>query len=658
MSKLDTSGLHAGLGEKVLRVLDKHQTLPSWGMLAGQAVSSALDEVLGLGDPVYNDIDWFVSDKQWEPTGGGYFKGYVAPDYKSRRVSRQVRYSTMEEVYTDSYERTLCVAERHLYSVAHACEDGLLNKVAVSWAYDPVKTRNRALDLIRVFDINSVQVGVDLASGLLTWTPAYEEFLRSRQLKLLSTFTPVQSLLRFLKKTGELKNVYANKELALDLVTQMVRANEGLGVLRAARVAAFAEGKTLVEPKTTRKLVAATPELDQQLKGEWVSCGDGLFNAPLSIGKKYRDIYERFADELEPVFQLTERPRGNLWLCSTRKSTPSTSVSVLPMITLGHDTTAAAFHEQQTLPAGKRTARRRSLFQDFLSRFNTPASAYQKMTYQRAYVLQGDAYLEGLDSERAVVELSNVAREHPEFFLAAAALPLAEQLEAMRTMRKHFKKNNLPEAWGVLRAVGSRQLKAWLQDEALVQSAFKALEGTKEPLTSALPLPQRVGDIFVMELLSQYELNREGLRMSHCVAGYGPSVSGHRCRIVSFRGGPKSTDCATGEWVFAEDRKLEPHQTLDNDQHMWPLQLSLVQLQTFGNKAPNEALVQAEMQVRQQLNEWLYLNPLEGWELLRPGEHARTVRTRSQLAVVLEPVVPRRAPEPAYALEAEQDIPF
>lgn len=658
MSKLDRLGLHAGLGERVLQVLDKHQTLPSWGILAGQAVASALDEVLGTGDPVYNDIDWFVSDKQWEPTGAGYFKGYVAPDYKSRRVSQQVRYSTLEEVYTDSYERTLCVAERHLYSVVHACEDGLLNKVAVSWAYDPVKSRNRALDLIRVFDINSVQVSVDLASGLLTWTPAYEEFLRSRQLKLLTTFTPVQSLLRFLKKTGELKGVYANKALALDLVTQMVRSNEGLSELRQARVDAFTEGKTLVEPTTLRNLVSATPELSQSLKGEWLSCGNGLLNAPLSIGKKYRDIYERFANELEPVFQLTERPRGNLWLCSTRKSTPSTSVPVHPLIPLGHDTKTPAFHEQQTLPAGKRTLRRRSLFQDFLSRFNTGESAFKQRAYQRAFVLQGDAYLDGLDSERAIVELFNVANEHSEFFWATAALPFCEQFEAMRTLRKHFKKQDLPEAWGVLREVGSRQLKAWLQDESLVHSAFKALEGTKAPLTRALPLANRVGDISVVELISQHDLNREGLRMSHCVAGYGPSVSGHRCRIVSFRGGPKATDCATGEWVFSESQKLEPHLTLANGQHVWPLQLSLAQLRTFGNKSPGDALIQAEIQVRQQLNEWLKLNPLEGWELLRPGRHAQTAATRRREAAGCEQRAPRIASEQAHALAEGFDLPF
>lgn len=627
MSKFNDSVLVPELGPRVLDVLSRYQSLPNWGLLAGQAVASAIDEVLGTGTPVYNDIDWFVPQEEWDRDDQGRFRRLVQAERRAKRVGTQVHYKALEELESDGYERTMCLAERSLYTVMHAEDQGMLNKVALAWDYSTSARRNeRPFDLIQVFDTNNVQASVDLATGLLTVTPAYREFFRTRQLKLDSTFTPIQSLLRFLKKVDELPGVYANVAVTQDLVTRLVRANEGSRDLNQLRHDAFSAGKVFVDPTDLQQLVKKDREALEGVRGSWLQTGAGLHDAPLSFGPKYRALYERFADQLDPVFSLTERKRGRLWLCSVRETPPAKTFALGALMKGSPPKRVARFHAQQLAPQGKLVTKRRALFEAYLGLLSEP---HVRKECMEAYMALGDDYLVGLDSERTMKELAKVADSHTEFFWATVALPLAEQIETMRTLRRYFKKFDLPEAWGVLRGLGSRQLKLWLTDEALVQAKFKELEGTKEPMVAPLGLPHRVNDVEVVDLVSQYDLNREGAKMSHCVAGYGPSVARNQCRIISFRSGPRATDWATAEWTFTEDRKATPLESFDNDKHIYPLKVSLSQLRSHANTVPSEALQAAEQEVRREFDAWLLSAGKAAWDQLKPGQYLQRVKTLS-----------------------------
>lgn len=628
MSKLDDSVLTPELGHQVLQVLSRHQALPEWGLLAGQSVASAIDEILGTGLPVYNDIDWFVPVNDWTRDDQGRSQRYLAPDYKGKLVGGRVSYTVTEEVESDGYSRTIAVAERALYSIDHAENDRLLNKVAVNWAWSHRKDQNKPLDLIRVFDTNNVQAAVDLETGQLTVSPAYRDFFRTRQLKLVSVYTPVQSLMRFLKKADELKgSAYADRDRAVDLISRMVRMNEGPQALTELRRRAFKSGAPFLDKRELHKARVKEPYVTGKRMSEWVRAGEGLYDAPLSFGRKYLPYYERFADFLDPVFQLTERKQGKLWLCTGRTDPKPSTFALGQLHQFVNPNSVARFHEEQSLPVGKLVGKRRELFELFMSLVNED---HKKTHYFRMYGLLGDAFLDGFDSERAARELARVVDEHTEFFWAAVALPLARQIEAMRTLRRYFKQYDLPEAWGVLRTVSSNRLETWLIDEGLIVQEFKALEGTKEPYVPAMPLLTKVGNVEVHECLSQYDLNREGTKMGHCVAGYGSSVQTRRCRIVSFRSGPKATDWATAEWVFDEDKLNEPLEDLGNDKAMYPLKTRQIQLRSHANTAPAAHLKEAEETVRAAFDAWLVEQGRAAWEFLKPGsyEQMKADRTR------------------------------
>lgn len=61
------------------------------------------------------------------------------------------------------------------------------------------------------FDINSVQVGLDLATQRLVYTGEYASFLCDRELRIVNTYTPVQSAVRALSKS-ELGACYFNQD--------------------------------------------------------------------------------------------------------------------------------------------------------------------------------------------------------------------------------------------------------------------------------------------------------------------------------------------------------------------------------------------------------------------------------------------------------------
>src|SRR3546814_2622089 len=85
-------------------------------------------------------------------------------------------------------------------TVIRSYRDRFVNQVAIDglgW-----QSRNgRALSplqvLIQSFDLNCTQVGVDLSTGRLEWSPAFEAFIRSRQLEISNVQTPHHTIMRY-----------------------------------------------------------------------------------------------------------------------------------------------------------------------------------------------------------------------------------------------------------------------------------------------------------------------------------------------------------------------------------------------------------------------------------------------------------------------------
>jgi hypothetical protein len=154
-----------GLGKRVLALLQSKHALPEEGVIAGQSVASAIDELYKLTPPVYNDIDVFLSAPQWQSQTGEDVVNYRA-GFRSRILGTVAYKAEKIEVMPAEYSRVFLISDRHLYTVVKARTDGLINRVWVSWSlYELNRERNgpraaagvaaeRAITLIAGFDLN------------------------------------------------------------------------------------------------------------------------------------------------------------------------------------------------------------------------------------------------------------------------------------------------------------------------------------------------------------------------------------------------------------------------------------------------------------------------------------------------------------------------
>lgn len=145
-----------------------HQDEMGDGMIAGQAVASAIYDLFGLGyGSIYNDVDLFYQ---------------VTPDVMRANPEKwQVKdYMASKVVQLDNV--------------------GMYNLI---WIGNPVPYSAFA-EHLDVFDLNCVQCGIDLKDGSLVWTPAFEEFIATGRVLANERSCPARALLRYCKKKAEM----------------------------------------------------------------------------------------------------------------------------------------------------------------------------------------------------------------------------------------------------------------------------------------------------------------------------------------------------------------------------------------------------------------------------------------------------------------------
>lgn len=242
--------LHAGMGGAVLDFLRQRQALPDQGIVAGQAVASALLALWGDDQrqgPV-NDVDVFLPVTQAQ----AYQRETEARARTERNPSVDIRGES-----TRASGSNTC---RHL-RIAHTGDDGLLNLVEICADADPLRPQEHcvvtpgsdewhlfpdgitALDVIRTFDFNAVACGIDLRDGALVWLPEFERFVQTGgELEIMDRSSPQTTLARLLKKTSEMPWLACDRELLAQQCISGMRAlwiqRNGLG-MPAAHAATF-----------------------------------------------------------------------------------------------------------------------------------------------------------------------------------------------------------------------------------------------------------------------------------------------------------------------------------------------------------------------------------------------------------------------------------
>jgi hypothetical protein len=627
------------MGERVLKTLGRCASLPSSGIVAGQAVASAIDEVLGLASPVYNDIDIFMNNEEWRalwPTDIERLETrepwYQRPENgREQHTLFASRVSYMDEPTLDSddYSRKLSVAQRELYSIGQTRTEGKLNFVRVEWSDsvtrqlaemqgDELLARSGEASqmnwLTKVFDMNCTQAAVNLATGQLHVSNHFEKFIRSRQLQVVTGFTPVHSLLRYLKKRDELE-VYGDDAMHMRLMRMLVQRSQGEEAVAQVRRRMMVQGNPEFTDEDVREEQRRRKLKDDGYRDQ--RTGTGRHGEPLSFGRKYFDLYVKHQKLLNQHFLLTRHAKKDLWLLTSKNA----DNEYCAWADYQSPTVVALQFAEKSLAPSKAVAAMEAGFEELCAAFE---DVYFRTTLRRARNQMGRAYMEGMQDENNRKRWLAVVPEHPEFFWATVALPFQVQLEVIRRLRKSFKKLGMPQPWGTLSGYYSHTVEHLLNNEEAWEEFVNQHAGTFEPLCTPLPLPEKIGDVVVRELTTSRDLQIEGLRQHHCVGGYSVSVSGGGCRIVSLILGEASDQRSTMQ--MSVDVDYEQREEDDGEMER-PASIKFYcgQNRTAFNKQPLPQLEEAGKVLLETVNEWARQNLQEAAALLgsKPRERYR-----------------------------------
>ena len=529
--------LNAGMGEQILTRLSGFCDLPTEGLLAGQAVASAVSELFGDGRAAkYNDVD--------------LFRGYRHnPESQSTRAKREELRALhpcafekldieLESLRYDEYSHMalhvvpqLKFQKRKTYRVIKTSRQGLLNIVECAFS----RAESSILDS---FDLNCVQVGVDLQTKKLLWTPAYARFLATHQMEIVHLHTPFHSLIRYLKKKRELEGVYGNDARMLELVALACELDREW------------------HPKPREKF-----NLEQD-------------NLRWRFGAIYKKHFEVVQSELAPHFDLV-----------TEKVREHDVFRLVPRFEVDKDLREVGRRHQDIqhqLPLISR-ALREPRKKGAQSRLSYVAEQVEPTITVQQWHSLGDDYLSGNVTPAELARLDDLVSEYNLHSLMVS-LTLVEQVEFIKALDKEAAARG-KWVYGVLESrIWNHP--GWLNDIEVAPAArsavmlknlldeYEVLLNSR--LTEPLLLQQSIKGHQVRELCTGMELVLEGMALHHCVGGYACAVEADESRIFSLRRGSHVSGWLTLELAY------------DDIVQDW----KIGQLKGLLNRAPSEAEMQ------------------------------------------------------------------
>ena len=480
--------LHKDMGPAVLRHLAQFSDFSDLqqkrgakeGYIAGQAVASAVSELFrsGIG-VVYNDVDAFL-----------FSNSFVE---NTRRVLSTI---TSFDLVRENHYGQVILASHAVYAVQSTARDGMLNEVLCRYGdCAPSDPDAMAQAFLRSFDLNCVQVAVRLHDQQLVWTPAYEQFLDTREMLVMNVKTPVHTAVRWFKKKAELEGVFGHDEKTMALLaTSLARVRQRLSECGA----------------------------DEAIRWQ------RMLRAQTNFGKVYAEKAADVAGDLGRYFEVvnvTDRQIALQTLVSRGGEMPE--LVAAPCSDLVLPTYARALQGHW----------RKHVCDQIVEALRSPLDS---MAFKNV-ALEGPRAIAALQSPKDLVMLDKVCGEHQGLGYQMLQMDTARQLAFVRELKDMVRRegiwvfgvfehmNNLQ---GELATIDTAQLRAYM--ETRFAASVLEYEEMSRKSESSMPRIARTSvlDYQVTELISFKDLMEEGARMHHCVGGYFREVAEGYSRIV------------------------------------------------------------------------------------------------------------------------------
>lgn len=564
--------LRPEMGPVILQHLRQFAPLPGKGILAGQAVDSAITDLWGKGGGVYNDLDVFRQC----PTAAN------RPYLKANTTAMRSQLSLVRGADYDGM--ALFLQTTNTYGIASVSRKDMLNFVNCTMANGHYSDKLTAAKVLAGFDINSCRVGVDLETGLLHWDVHYEQFLASRQLKIIMMHTPWHTFLRLAKKSRELPGVYVNLEQAAMTCSGMARSRG----------------------------------LSQLLTNKGIS---------LLFGQKNLELATRLRSDWAPYFKLehvnfARLPGHGKWTANPNEVQHSNSLAEIELARMapmgGVDPAIQAridklgigslFFCSRLVEESMRRKNNQVVVKfDTLAGYRLKQDATPEIGRVRAHLeLMGTSYVAGQALPAVSDKVEAFFSKHTKFWGLMLGMTLDEQATAILRVTQvvqAFSREYLGRAsqapWGVLE--NQATLADLSSSERIRQLLVEDFNRNTMPFeVEPLVLPElglEWPGYVVKEILSSGDLKIVGAEMGHCVGGYSSLVRKGKSRIVQLRG----TDTKDSSLWSTAELKLGRSKTYGQ------LEYNCEQHKARFNKEPTANNEEVLMFVIRELN--LRLNP-------------------------------------------------
>jgi hypothetical protein len=522
----------------VLNTLSKHIELPEEGFLAGGSVANTLFGLYHTGNPnliEVNDIDVFklVTDKEVKVVDG-------VDETLNPPITLNLN------IFNDDYGHVYVERDGTYYRVLNSERDGKLNNVTcivvrgngiIQERFIPEEGRipvSQNVDygkinfesdydiILRGFDINNCQVGIDLKTKKLHYTKPYKEFLKTKQLMVDVPYTPLHTAIRLIKKTIQYKGMsYCDFDTELKYLYQATRTDEYGKLIGKETYDKYVKyRKTYVMVSEKGKFFSKMIDLDNYFSLKRTIFEEkpkdyfGIdYNAPNYVNPEiselwscepvkgycdYIDVGYFRINELKRVWELLYRPK--------KKSQVKKIDKILRFKRL----------EEGTLFSNE--SKTKYIYSKEIHTYNS---------YLSKCLIANDDYYDCDFDFKHMVEIENFFSEHRRLVgLFFKCKNLQEQYEKLRLLKTFIKKEG---EWVVGALENAEDIE--LNEETIIELIDKEKSRLSEPLCEPYDLSGFKYKNYVTELLTPLDLKQEGYKMGHCVGGYSSNVENGLSRI-------------------------------------------------------------------------------------------------------------------------------
>lgn len=542
----------------ILGVLEaRFGSLPDYGIIAGQAVASACFEILGLGIAPMNDLDVFttVTSDSTPPASAFILNG-------AGLTSRSIRVNMSMCSFSDNL--SLEVLNKGGYRIAYTGHDAAnpdINIIGCS----PAGLFERVTPecLLDGFDLNLCEIAIDMETDTLYWTPAFEDFLYQREIKITRLITPIHSALRLLKKTRAMPQFTCNLTEQL----RILKMGRYLGQLCEPSEKGYLTSQLLSQYSVDKSwaLLASLSgdfeirNIDVELSGDGMGQPDikrmytlDVINLSADDKKRVQDVRRSFCFNGGLSSGVDAYQMESDLLLRFERGMPS-KLSILKYDELTH----LVQSEDATVSISKAAYER-----TFGRRVDISAVKRQIRTLIHYLLARHKAELASIEA-RDVKNIMRLIVSHPNLFMSYLA-SCDDRFDDMVTAAKNIRyldKHGYYFVVGIFETksddmalfppLNCRQFKRRIHQSVEV---FKkaALGKTFTGIADVFGLLDTRPDVEVRELTNQWEFIEVGSKERHCVGGY-YDICKDNTGIILHVTHKVTGACATGYYYLSAD---------------------------------------------------------------------------------------------------------